>query len=85
MVTGLEILLLVLVLVAVLGATTIIHTVRPFVVNAVVGLLVLFLAQAGFGISVAITPVVLLIVALGGLPGSLLVLLLSLFEVAFVP
>ncbi len=85
MVTGLEILLLVLVLAAVMGATTIIQTVRPFIVNAVVGLLVLFLAQAVFGVSVAITPIALLIVAIGGLPGSLLVLLLSLFGVAFVP
>ncbi|TYL39873.1 hypothetical protein CV102_06245 [Natronococcus pandeyae] len=84
MVTGLEILLLVLVLAAVLGASTLIRTVRPFIVNAVVGLLVLFLAQAVFGLSVAVTPVVLLIVALGGLPGSLLVILLSLFEIAFV-
>ena len=85
MITGLEILLLVIVLVAVLGATTIIQTVRPFIVNAVVGLIVLFLAQAMFGLSVAITPIALVIVAIGGLPGSLLVILLSLFEIAFVP
>ncbi|SDR26517.1 pro-sigmaK processing inhibitor BofA family protein [Natronobacterium texcoconense] len=85
MVTGLEIILLVLVLAAVLGASTIIQTVRPFIVNAVVGLLVLFLAQAVFGLSVAVTPIVLVIVALGGVPGSLLVILLSLFGVAFVP
>ncbi|WP_306055143.1 pro-sigmaK processing inhibitor BofA family protein [Natronococcus wangiae] len=85
MVTGLEILLLVLVLAVVLGATTIIQTIRPFIVNAVVGLLALFLAQAIFGLSMAVTPVALVIVAIGGLPGSLLVILLSLFGVAFVP
>ncbi|MFP8954690.1 pro-sigmaK processing inhibitor BofA family protein [Natrialbaceae archaeon A-arb3/5] len=85
MVTGLEILLLVLVLAAVLGASTLIETVRPFIVNAVVGLLVLFLAQAVFGVSVAITPIALAIVAIGGFPGSLLVLLLSMFGIAFVP
>jgi hypothetical protein len=85
MFTGLEILLLVIVLVAVLGASTIVRTVRPFIVNAVVGLLVLFLAQSLFGLSVAITPIALVIVAIGGLPGSLLVILLALFEVAFVP
>ncbi|AEH36247.1 pro-sigmaK processing inhibitor BofA family protein [Halopiger xanaduensis] len=85
MVTGLEILLLVLVLAAVLGASTLIQTVRPFIVNAVVGLVVLFLAQAVFGLNVAVTPIALVIVAIGGFPGSLLVLLLSLFGVAFVP
>ncbi|MFC4436296.1 MULTISPECIES: pro-sigmaK processing inhibitor BofA family protein [Natrialbaceae] len=85
MITGLEILLLVLVLVAVLGASTLIRTVRPFIVNTAVGLLVLFLAQAVFGLTVAVTPIALVIVALGGLPGSLLVILLSLFEIAFVP
>ncbi len=85
MVTGLEILLLVLVLVFVLGASTIIETVRPFIVNAAVGLLVLFLAHAVFGVSVAVTPIVLAIVAIGGVPGSVLVLGLSAFGVAFVP
>ncbi|RKD93527.1 pro-sigmaK processing inhibitor BofA family protein [Halopiger aswanensis] len=85
MVTGLEILLLVLVLAAVLGASTLIQTARPFIVNAVVGLLVLFLAQAVFGLNVAVTPIALVIVAIGGFPGSLLVILLSLFGVAFVP
>ncbi|NGM68557.1 hypothetical protein G6M89_05940 [Natronolimnobius sp. AArcel1] len=85
MVTGLEILLLIVVLVVVLGASTIIQTVRPFIVNAAVGLLVLFLAQAMFGLQVAVTPIALAIVAIGGFPGSLLVILLSLFGVAFVP
>ncbi|OIB57786.1 pro-sigmaK processing inhibitor BofA family protein [Natrialba sp. SSL1] len=85
MVTGLEILLLVLVLAALLGATTIIQTVRPFIVNAVVGLIVLFLAQAVFGLSVAITPIAIAVVAIGGFPGSLLVILLSMFGIAFVP
>ncbi|WP_049922293.1 pro-sigmaK processing inhibitor BofA family protein [Halopiger djelfimassiliensis] len=83
--TGLEILLLVLVLAAVLGASSLVQTVRPLIVNAVVGLVVLFLAQAVFGLSVAVTPVALAIVAIGGFPGSVLVLLLSLFGVAFVP
>ena len=85
MATGLEILLLVLVLVAIMGASTLVETVRPLLVNAVVGLLVLFVVQALFGLSVAVTPIALVIVALGGLPGALVVLLLSLFGVAFVP
>ena len=85
MATGLEILLLVLVLVAIMGASTLVETVRPLLVNAVVGLLVLFVVQALFGLSVAVTPIALVIVALGGLPGALVVLVFSLFGVAFVP
>lgn len=84
MVTGLEILLLALVLAAIVGASRVIQAVRPFIVNAIVGLIVLFLAQAVFDISVAITPIALLIVAIGGLPGSILVILLSVLEIAFV-
>ncbi|WP_254532389.1 pro-sigmaK processing inhibitor BofA family protein [Natrinema gelatinilyticum] len=82
--TGLEVLLLVLVLVVVLGAAQIVQTVRPFLINAVVGLVVLYVAQVVFGVVVAVSPIVIAIVAIGGIPGSLLVILLSLFEVAFV-
>ncbi|ARS89638.1 pro-sigmaK processing inhibitor BofA family protein [Natrarchaeobaculum aegyptiacum] len=83
MVTGLEILLLAAVLVAVLVAANIVQTVRPFVINAVVGLVVLFLANFLFGLSVTVTPIALLIVAIGGVPGALVVLVLSLFGIAF--
>ncbi|MDS0475955.1 pro-sigmaK processing inhibitor BofA family protein [Natrinema sp. 1APR25-10V2] len=81
--TGLEILLLVLVLVVVLGAARLVQTARPFIVNAVAGLVVLYLAQAVFGIGVAVTPIVLVIVAIGGIPGSVLVIVLSLVGIAF--
>ncbi|SEQ86834.1 pro-sigmaK processing inhibitor BofA family protein [Natrinema salaciae] len=83
--TGLEILLLVVVLVLALVAAQLVRAVSPFIVNAVVGLAVLYVAQVGFGLGVAVTPIVIAIVAIGGLPGSVLVLVLSLLGVAFVP
>ncbi|QFU81926.1 pro-sigmaK processing inhibitor BofA family protein [Natronorubrum aibiense] len=83
--TGIEILLLILALVGVLVGAALIRAASPFIINAVVGLVLLFLAQAVFGLSVAVTPIVLGIVALGGVPGSIIVLVLSLFGVAFVP
>ncbi len=83
MATGVETLLLILVLAVLLVASTIIETVRPFIINAVVGLVVLFLAQVGLGLQIAITPIALVIVALGGLPGSVLIILLSVFGIAF--
>ncbi|MEF8882666.1 MAG: pro-sigmaK processing inhibitor BofA family protein, partial [Halapricum sp.] len=58
--------------------------VKPFVWNAVVGLIVFLLADLLFGLSVAVTPLSLLVVAIAGVPGALLVILLSYFQVAFV-
>ncbi|MCU4741139.1 pro-sigmaK processing inhibitor BofA family protein [Halobacteria archaeon AArc-m2/3/4] len=84
MVTGLEIALLLVVLAFFIGAARIIWAVRPFIVNAVVGLVVLWVAQSFFGLSVAVTPIALLVVAIGGVPGAVLVILLAVFELAFV-
>ena len=84
MVTGLEVAVLVAVVVLLLGSYRVIHTVRPFIVNAVVGLIALILASMlGFGVE--ITPFVLLIVAIGGIPGAVLVVLLAYLGIAFTP
>lgn len=84
MVTGLEVAVLVAVVVLLLGSYRVIHTVRPFIVNAVVGLIALILASMlGFGVE--ITPFVLLIVAIGGVPGAVLVVLLAYLGIAFTP
>lgn len=84
MVSGFEVALLVLVVVALVGAHRAIKTVKPLIVNAVVGLIVLFVANAlGFG--VVVTPIVVLIVALGGVPGAVLVLLLAYLDILFQP
>ncbi|AFO55502.1 MULTISPECIES: pro-sigmaK processing inhibitor BofA family protein [unclassified Natrinema] len=82
---GLELLILALVFLLVLAAARIVRVASPFIVNAVVGLVVFYVAQALFGLAVAVTPVTIAIVAIGGVPGSLLVLALSFFGVAFVP
>jgi len=81
---ALELALVVLVLAALFGAYWVIRAVKPFVVNAVVGLVVILLAQA-LGASVAVTPLALLAVAIAGFPGALLVILLAYAGVAFAP
>ncbi|WP_435334579.1 hypothetical protein [Haloarchaeobius sp. TZWWS8] len=83
MVTTVELAVLVLALAFLVGASRIVRTVKPFVVNAVVGLLVLLVA-AWFGLGVTVTPLVLLVVAIAGGPGALLVILLHVFDIAFV-
>ena len=84
MVTGLEIAALALALFFLLGAVRIIRAVRPLVVNTVVGLLV-FLVAGWLGVGVEIDWVALAVVALAGLPGAVLVILLSVLGIAFVP
>ena len=84
MASGFELALLAVVIVALIGVHRVIKTVKPLVVNAVVGLVVLVLANAvGFG--VAVTPIVVLIVALAGLPGAILVILLAQLGLLFQP
>ncbi|QLD90508.1 pro-sigmaK processing inhibitor BofA family protein [Natronomonas salina] len=82
MVTTTELALLVLVLALLLGAYRIIKVVKPFIVNAVVGLLVL-LGATYLGLGVAITPMAVLVCALGGVPGAILVIILAYLDIAF--
>lgn len=84
MVTPIEVGLVLIVLALLFGAYKIVQAVKPFVWNAVVGMIVFLLADLLFGLSVAVTPLSLLVVAIAGVPGALLVILLSYFQVAFV-
>ena len=55
---------------------------RALVVNAIVGLLILFIANLiGFGVQISI--ITLLICAIFGVPGAILVILLAALDVAF--
>ena len=83
MVTFLEVGLVLLVLAIVFGAYKVVKTIKPFVWNTVVGLVVFVLADLLLGLSVAITPLSLLVVAIAGVPGALLVILLSYLDIAF--
>lgn len=80
----LEVALVLLVLAALFGAYSVIHAVKPFIVNAAVGLVAILVAQA-LGVQVVVSPLVLLLVALGGLPGAILVVSLATLDVAFAP
>ncbi|WP_435078485.1 pro-sigmaK processing inhibitor BofA family protein [Halococcus sp. AFM35] len=84
MVTGLELAVLAVALLLLFGAARILRAVRPLIVNAVVGLLV-FLAAGWLGIGVEVNWLTLAVVAIGGLPGAVLVVLLSVFGIAFTP
>jgi len=55
---------------------------RALVVNAIVGLLILFVANA-IGLGVQLSIVALLVCAVFGVPGAILVILLAALDVAF--
>ena len=82
MVTTLEIGLLVVALAVLFGAYTLIKAVKPLVVNAIVGVVVLVIASF-LGIGVEITPIAVLICAVAGIPGAILVILLAYTGIAF--
>ena len=84
MVTAVELGAIAVVLVALLLLARLLSVVRPLLVNTVVGLAAFFLASL-LGVEVAVSAFVIALVALGGLPGALVVILLSLLDVAFVP
>ena len=83
MVTLVEIGLLALAVIAVIVGYRILKNVKALVVNAIVGVLVLALANF-LGLGVQISPVAVLVCAVAGIPGAVLVILLSLLDVAFV-
>jgi len=84
MVTGVELGALAVVLVSMLLLARLIRAVRPLLVNTLLGLGVFLLASV-LGVDVAVNAFALALVALGGVPGALVVILLSYFDVAFVP
>ena len=83
MFTPVEIGLLVLALALLFGAYRIVNTIKPLIINAIVGVIVLIVANVA-GLGVAISAVAVLICAVGGLPGAVLVILLSVLDIAFV-
>ena len=55
---------------------------RALAVNAVVGLVILFIANV-IGLGVQISLITLLVCAVLGAPGAILVILLAVFDIAF--
>lgn len=83
-ISGLGLVVVLFVLAFAFGAYRVIRTIKPFIVNAVIGLLGLLLL-AWFGYGVEITPLVVLVVAIGGIPGAILVVLLAYLGIVFEP
>ena len=84
--TGIEfqIALLVVVLIILFGVFKMMKTIKPLVINAVLGLVVILLAGiVGFGVEINV--VLILLVAFGGVPAALLAIILAQLGVVFEP
>jgi len=83
MIIMIEIGLIVLGLVIIIGAFIILRSITHFVINAVVGLLILFIANSVAGIGIGYSWLVILICGIGGILGAILVLVLHFMGIAF--
>jgi hypothetical protein len=68
--------LIVLLIVIVFGAFLILKSIKNFIINAVVGLVILFIANSIAGMGIGYSWLVILICGIGGVLGAFLVILL---------
>ena len=68
--------LILLFIVIVFGAFLILRSIKNFVLNAIMGLVILFLANAVAGLGIGYSWLVILICGIGGVLGAFLVILL---------
>jgi hypothetical protein len=78
-----EIGILLLVILAVVIVYLILKTAKYFIVNTVLGLIILALGNIIFKLGIAYSAIAILVVAIGGIPGALLVILLHVLGMAF--
>ncbi len=78
-----RILLLVILILAVAIVLGVVENAEYFIVNTILGLIILALSNIIFKLGIAYSIPVILICALGGIPGALLVILLHILGVAF--
>lgn len=70
--------LILLFIVIVFGAFLILRSIKDFVLNAIIGLVILILANAVAGLGIGYSWLVILICGIGGVLGAFLVILLHL-------
>lgn len=78
-----EIGLLLLILAIVVGIIVLLKSIKQFVLNALIGLAVLFIVNTVAGLGIAYSWVVILICTLGGFLGAIIIIILRLLGIAF--
>ncbi len=81
---ALEIIILVLVILGVIAAYYFLKTASHLIVNTVLGLIILVVSNLVFKVGIDYTNIpTILVIALGGVPGAILVILLHVLHIAF--
>jgi hypothetical protein len=78
-----ELIILVLAVVAVIAVYYVLKTAKYLIVNTILGLILLAVGNVVFKFDIPYTPLALLVCALGGIPGAILVILLHVLGIAF--
>ncbi|SFM69452.1 pro-sigmaK processing inhibitor BofA family protein [Methanolobus profundi] len=78
-----EIVILIVALIAAFLLWKVLKTVKNMVINTIVGLIVLVLANLVLGLEIAYTWVVILVCAIAGVVGALLIVVLNYLGIAF--
>ena len=72
-----------LILAVIIALIIVLRSVKQFLINAVVGLVILFLANSIAGLGIGYSWLVIIVCALGGALGAILVIILHLSGTAF--
>ncbi|MDD5614865.1 MAG: pro-sigmaK processing inhibitor BofA family protein [Candidatus Methanoperedens sp.] len=78
-----ELIILILAVLAVIAVYLVLKTAKFLIVNTIMGLIILFVGNNFFNLNIPYSPTALLVCALGGIPGALLVILLHVVGIAF--
>ena len=78
-----DLVMIALVLAIVVGVIIIVRSITHFAINALIGLVILWLANAIAGLGIGYSIWVILICAIGGIFGAVLVIVLHLIGLAF--
>ncbi|SNQ62629.1 pro-sigmaK processing inhibitor BofA family protein [Candidatus Methanoperedens nitratireducens] len=78
-----ELTLLFLLIVAIIAGYFILRTAGRLIINTILGLILLVVSNFVFNLGIAYSIPVILICALGGIPGAILVILLHVLGIAF--
>jgi hypothetical protein len=78
-----ELIILLLAILAVIAVYHVLRAVKYLIVNTVMGLIILAAGNMVFNLEVPYSLTALLVCALGGIPGAVLVILLNVFGIAF--
>ena len=80
---ALEILFVILAIIGVIIAYYFLKTATHLIINTVLGLIIFFIANAVFNVGIPYSFPALLVCALGGIPGAIIVILLHMSGIAF--